>query len=93
MRSWIAALLTASALTLVPASADAASLQIMPVNIDVPAPGAASKVTITNAGGEGANIQIRVFKWVQTNGKDELVETRDVVASPPAVKLGAGKKA
>ena len=93
MRSWIAALLTASALTFAPASAEAASLQIMPVNIDVPAPGAASKVTITNSGGELANIQIRLFKWVQNNGKDELVETRDVVASPPAVKLGASKKA
>lgn len=93
MRSWIAALLTASALTFVPASAEAASLQIMPVNIEVPAPGAASKVTITNSGDETANIQIRLFKWVQNNGKDELVETRDVVASPPAAKLGASKKA
>lgn len=92
MRSWIAALLTASAITLAPAAAEAASLQIMPINIEVPAPGAASKVTISNTGGDAANIQVRVFKWVQQNGKDELVETRDVIASPPAVKLGAGKK-
>ena len=92
MRSWIAALLTASAITLAPVSAAAASLQIMPINIEVPAPGAASKVTISNTGGEAANIQVRVFRWIQQNGKDELVETRDVIASPPAVKLGAGKK-
>jgi len=92
MRSWISALLTASAIVLAPAWAGAASLQIMPINIEVPAPGAASKVTISNTGSEAANIQIRVFKWLQENGKDELVETRDVVASPPAVKLGAGKK-
>ena len=93
MRSWITALLTASALTLAPAAAGAGSLQIMPVNIEVPAPGAASKVTLTNADSEAANIQIRLFKWIQMDGKDELVETRDVVASPPAVKLGASKKA
>ena len=35
-----------------PAAAGAASLQIMPVNIEVPAPGAASKVTLTNSGAE-----------------------------------------
>lgn len=92
MRSWITALLTATVLGAAPAFADATSLQIMPINIEVPAPGAASKVTITNSGSKTANIQARVFKWVQKNGKDELVETRDVVASPPAVKLGAGKK-
>ncbi len=92
MRSWISALLTASVLGATPAFADATSLQIMPVNIEVAAPGAASKVTITNSGSKPANIQVRVFKWVQKGGKDELIETRDVVASPPAVKLGAGKK-
>ena len=92
MRSWISALLAASALTVASARADAASLQIMPINIEVPAPGAASKVTITNSGAETANVQIRVFKWIQKNGKDELAETRDVVASPPAVKLAPGAK-
>lgn len=92
MRSWISALLTASVLGAAPAFADATSLQIMPVNIEVPAPGAASKVTITNHGSKTANIQVRVFKWIQKDGKDELIETRDVVASPPALKLGSGKK-
>ena len=92
MRSWIAALLTATVLGAAPACADATSLQIMPVNIEVPAPGAASKVTITNNGSKTANIQVRVFKWIQKDGKDELIETRDVVASPPALKLGSGKK-
>ncbi len=38
------------------------------------------------------NAQIRVFKWVQKNGKDEMVPTKEVVASPPAVKLQPGKK-
>lgn len=92
MRSWIAALLAATVLGAVPAHADPTSLQIMPVNIEVPAPGAASKVTISNNGPKTANIQVRVFKWVQKDGKDELIETRDVIASPPAVKLGSGKK-
>lgn len=91
MRSRIAGLLLASAAVFTPVQGMASSLQITPVNIEVPAPGAASKVTIANSGTEQLNAQIRLFKWVQKNGKDELVETRDVIASPPAVKLGPGK--
>ncbi len=75
-----------------PAALAASSLQISPVNIEVPAPGAASKITLNNPGEEALNAQIRIYKWVQINGKDELVPTRDVVASPPALKLEPGKK-
>jgi fimbrial chaperone protein len=92
MRSWIAALLLASTAATVSGGALASSLQIMPVNIEVPAPGAASKVTLSNGGSEVLNAQVRVFKWTQQNGQDKLVETRDVIASPPSLKLGAGKK-
>jgi fimbrial chaperone protein len=92
MRSWISAFLLVTTATVLPAASLASSLQIAPVNIDVPAPGAASKVTIANGGSEQLNAQIRVFRWVQNKGNDELVETRDVIASPPALKIGAGKK-
>ncbi len=92
MRSWIAALFLASTAATFSAEAMASSLQITPINIEVPAPGAASKVTLANAGDEVLNAQIRIFRWVQQNGQDQLVETRDVIASPPAIKLGAGKK-
>ena len=69
MRSWITGLLATAAVFTAPAIADASSLQITPVNIEVPAPGAASKVTLANAGSEQLSAQIRVFKWVQKNGK------------------------
>lgn len=92
MRSWISGLLAAVAISATAAVASASSLQVTPVNIEVPAPGAASTVTLNNAGDEPVNAQIRIFKWVQKNGKDELIPTRDVVASPPAVKLAIGRK-
>jgi fimbrial chaperone protein len=92
MRSWTPALL-AAALTAAPAAALAASLQVTPVNIEVPAPGAASKITLSNPGTDNVTAQIRVFRWLQAEGEDRLVATRDVVASPPAVKLAPGKKA
>jgi fimbrial chaperone protein len=92
MRSWISATLLASALMLAPGVCMASSLQVSPVNIEVAAPGAASKLTVENSGDKILNAQIRVFKWVQKDGQDQLVETRDVVASPPALRLGPKKK-
>lgn len=91
MRSWIFGLLTATVLTAAPVAALASSLQVAPVNVEVLAPGAASTVTLNNSGTEAINAQIRVFKWTQIDGKDQLVPTKDVVASPPAVKLGPGR--
>jgi len=93
MRSWISGLLAATAIIAAPAHAWASSLQVTPVNIEVPAPGAASTITLENSGTEAVNAQVRVFKWIQQDGKDQLVPTRDVVASPPAIKLREGKKA
>jgi fimbrial chaperone protein len=92
MRSWIPGLFLATSMVAAPALAFASSLQVMPVNVEVPAPGAASVVTLENPGAELVNAQIRVFKWVQTGGKDDLVPTTDVAVSPPAVKLPPGKK-
>src|SRR6478672_4286434 len=73
-----------------PASA-VTSLQVAPVRIEVPAGAAASKLTLANGGDETLQAQIRVFKWVQVKGKDQLMETREVVASPPMLALEPGK--
>ncbi|MFN0192863.1 MAG: molecular chaperone [Aestuariivirga sp.] len=73
------------------AVAQAAALQVAPVRLDVPAPGAASKITLRNTGDTIVNAQVRVFRWTQVKGKDVLAETRDVVASPPIVKLDPAK--
>lgn len=87
MRNTIAGALSALLMLGVAGTAHATSLQVAPVLVDVPAPGAASKLTLKNRGSEQIKAQIRIFKWVQRNGKDQLVQTRDVVASPPLVKI------
>ena len=92
MRTLTFALSSALKMVAFASLASAASLQVSPVNIEVQAPGAASTVTLLNLGKDVINPQVRVFKWSQSNGKDELTPTRDVVASPPAVKMTAGKK-
>jgi len=83
------ALLTSFAVGLQPAAA--ASLQVTPVKIQVDAPAAASKISLSNPGDRPLTAQLRVFKWTRINGEDKLVATRDVVASPPVVKLEPGE--
>jgi fimbrial chaperone protein len=72
------------------APASAASLQVAPVRIQVPLGAAATKLMLRNAGSEPINAQARIFRWTLADGKEKLIETRDVVASPPIVKLTPG---
>jgi fimbrial chaperone protein len=67
--------------------ATAASLQLAPVRLDVPAHVTTSKINLRNLGKQPINVQVRVFKWSQVQGKESLVETHDVVASPPLSTL------
>ncbi len=80
-------LLVSWSLLLLPMSALATSLQVSPVLVNVPPPGAASKLVLRNRGTTKISAQIRIFKWIQKNGKDKLVHTTDVVASPPLVRI------
>jgi len=69
--------------------ASAASLQVAPVLLDVPAPGAATTITLRNTDTQPIAAQIRVYRWVQAGGEERLEPTSDVVASPPLVELRA----
>jgi len=92
MRSRTAVLLFAAVLGLTPAMAHASSLSVSPVSIQVAAPGATSSLTLENSGTDAITSQIRVYKWTQENGQDVLTPTKEVVASPPFLKLPAGAK-
>ena len=75
-----------------PAVADGASLQVSPVRLEL-APGqAATKIVLGNTGSDVVAAQVRVMRWVQEDGKDQLLPTRDVVASPPLIELSPGKQ-
>jgi fimbrial chaperone protein len=68
--------------------AQAASLQVAPVLLDVQAAGdAATSITLRNPSNAPLNAQLRVYRWTQVDGREVLSETRDVAASPPAVML------
>lgn len=84
MRNFLA-LVAASVISV--STAQAASLQVAPVSLEVQAPGAAATITLRNEGTTPLNAQIRLFRWIQANGQEKLDPTDEVVASPPIATL------
>jgi fimbrial chaperone protein len=78
---------------LAPTSVWAGTLEVSPINLEVPAATQATTETLTNMGKTPINAQVRAFKWIQKDGIDKLEPTTDVVASPPALKIPPGVKA
>lgn len=72
---------------LIAGMADAASLQVTPVLLDLPTPGNAATITLRNTDVELITAQVRVFRWIQRDGTERLEPTDEVVASPPVVQL------
>lgn len=70
--------------------AQAASLRISPVNIEMQASQKATSLSLTNSGTEAVNLQLRAFSWSQQNGQDRLTATSELMISPPAVTVPAG---
>ena len=87
MRTVLSAALAAAFLTLSTTLVGAASLQVSPVSVEIPAPGVSATLKLRNEGTVALNAQVRVFRWSQVNGEEKLEPTDDVVASPPLVSL------
>lgn len=50
----------------------------------------ASRLRLSNSGDARLTAQVRVFAWHQAEGKDQLIASDAVVASPPIVELMPG---
>lgn len=74
-----------------PSSATAAALQVAPVSLDLPTGARAAQLTLQNLGDTPINAQLRVFRWEQKDGADQVTPATDVVASPPAASLVPGQ--
>lgn len=68
----------------------AATLRVSPVLIDLSEAQRAAVLTLANTEDRPLSVQVRVFRWTQTDGRDQLTPTRDVAVSPPATTLKAG---
>lgn len=73
-------------------AASAAGLQVAPISLDLPANRNAEGLWLSNTGDSTLHAQVRVFRWTQADGKDQLTPSRGLVISPPMVELAAGKR-
>ncbi|CAM2150972.1 fimbrial chaperone protein [Pararobbsia alpina] len=74
-------------LATLPLRAEAATLQISPVVVELGASENASGLTLRNPGDRPLYGQVRVFQWTQAEGEDVLTPTQDIVASPPLIEI------
>ena len=89
-RRFTAALAALWGLAGIATGAPAASLSVSPTIVDKSAPANTASVTVQTQGNDPVRVQVRLFRWVQVDGKDRLEPTRDVVASPPLLKIAPG---
>lgn len=65
---------------------------VSPTSIRV-APGQQVASLTVKAGGPGATFgQVRVMRWIRDGGQGKLMSTRDVVASPPALRMAPNQE-
>jgi fimbrial chaperone protein len=91
MRSMLKGIGAMSLFVLFCSAADATSLRVAPTSLDLTAPGSAAVLTLTNEVKRPVNVQLRVFRWTQVNGVEQLEPTNDVVVSPPSTALPGNK--
>ena len=67
----------------------AAVLQVSPVMVDFDANAMATGVTLRNPGDVPLYGQVRVFRWDQMAGEDQLANTDELIVSPPLIEIPA----
>lgn len=65
-----------------------ANLSVSPISIELVAPATGAVITLHNRDSRALNAQVRVFRWSQQQGEDQLQPTSAVVASPPILQIG-----
>jgi len=68
----------------------AGGLQVSPVSLRLEATQNAEGMTLSNAGSERVQAQVRVYQWTQSEGKDQLAPSRGLVISPPMLDIEPG---
>jgi fimbrial chaperone protein len=88
MRSLVA-LLTCVAMS---GPACASTFNISPIRAELAAGHRTEALTITNAEDNPVVVQIRVVRWSQKNGAEELDDTRELLATPPVLQIPANSQ-
>jgi fimbrial chaperone protein len=74
------------------ATARAGSFAVNPVRLQLSAVQPTAVLHVTNNGKTSTVVQLSLFTWSQTNGKNVLTPTRKLLATPPIFTLPAGGK-
>jgi fimbrial chaperone protein len=85
MRTLLAALLIAAAA----APAGASTFNISPIRAELTAAHRTEALTIVNADDSPVVVQIRVVRWSQQGGAEQLEDTRELLATPPVLQIPA----
>ena len=70
-------------------ASNAFSLSVSPTNISVYAPEKVARLTLSSEKLNSIDLQVQIFKWTQKDGQEILTPTRDVISTPPIVKVPA----
>jgi fimbrial chaperone protein len=89
-RRLLAPLIALLASALASPAAEASTLRVSPVSLDLPTGQNAAILNLYNDDTAPLNVQVRVFRWRQVDGKDLLEPATGVVASPPIAKVAPG---
>jgi fimbrial chaperone protein len=70
--------------------AQAQSLMVIPVNVQIEPEQRAATLTVINRGDSETSVQIRVYAWSQQTGDDQLAASDAVMVSPPLATIAPG---
>lgn len=68
-----------------------ANINVTPLRLDLPSDREATQMMIRNHADSEVALQLRVYEWVQVDGKDNYRPSRDLVVSPSIVEIDPGR--
>lgn len=85
-------LLLAAAFAAASGGAWASGLQVAPISLTLKPTQNADGLWLSDTGSNPIHAQVRVYRWTQSDGKDQLVPSRDLVVSPPMLAIAPGAR-
>lgn len=70
----------------------AGSLQVAPISLEFAPDEQAQGLWLSNSGDTPIRAQVRVQEWIQVDGKEQLLPTRELAASPPILEIAPGQQ-
>ena len=68
-------------------TAAASSFNISPIRADLNSTRHTAVLNITNADDEAVVVQVHVVAWSQESGEEHLIDTRELLATPPVMQI------